>query len=323
MSPAARARAAAASATAKVSVLDNPDVAALWASLGNIVYKQPVTEEDFLAVVRLSPKGVACIISDRDNELRSLQFAHIFARAKAPGKVRLAEDFMGLKKGKLYVHNPRNVCFMIASFHFAFDTYSAFLCPTKDTLIRMLYAIHHDGLPQDTDLPADYEKNAEGVAHYRYTFPDGNYEYTYTPIMGEGAWREAPIVRQTNGAVIPHFPPFEGEDALPTVSLHLQPYFVVMHASEALLAHPNLATPCHLADEVDLIKKIGKEFKKRYDTVYAKLDRDSKCQQVLRKARKIAEVVLSPQKLRSGPRRKTLNKILLSDPKERMSEPAL
>ena len=92
---------------------------------------------------------------------------------------------MGLKKGKLYVHNPRNVCFsafslirrntiglmlcaVIASFHFAFDTYSAFLCPTKDTLIRMLYAIHHNGLPQDTDLPADYEKNAEGVAHYRY-----------------------------------------------------------------------------------------------------------------------------------------------------------
>ncbi|KAL1695878.1 hypothetical protein GGG16DRAFT_99719 [Schizophyllum commune] len=280
--------------------LKNPDISAFWASLGNIGYKQPVTLRDFLATLELSPKGLVCITTDSDFANRDLQFAHIFARAASPGKVQLAEEFLGLMHGQLYVHTPRNVCFLTASIHFAYDDFSAFLCPTKETLTRMLYAVTHKGIPPDTELPTDHEKNEKGFAHYRYAFPDGEYEYTFTPILGEGAWCETPIIRYPDGDVAVHYPPFEGANALPKVTLHLQPYFVVIHAYHALLLkHPDLPVPRHLAEEADLIRQIGVILDKRYDIFYRKIDKDS-ARNFLRDRWKAFKACISGRFLRSG-----------------------
>ncbi|KAL1703166.1 hypothetical protein EV121DRAFT_292594 [Schizophyllum commune] len=262
----------------KQRLVENEFLHKIWTSLQNIDSKDPIPREVYKLVERLSPLGAVCVVTGLGNENLGLQLAHMLARALPLEMVMLVEHYLGLKAGKLYLHTPRNLCYMTKTMHAAHDNFAAFYCPSREVLETILHAVTHFGLPLgQTEVPDDVETNEHGFVIYTDTLPDGLYEYRFTPIMGElksdDTWSPTLFITrhaQDSDELFDHIYPFEGEDSLPTIQLPVHPYFMVIHAYRAL-RKPRAEvprTPNHLEKEVELITAIGDVLDKEYTANY-------------------------------------------------------
>ncbi|KAL1754374.1 hypothetical protein FB107DRAFT_215890 [Schizophyllum commune] len=253
---------------------DNAGIDALWTSLENIDPKDPIPRRVVDDVRKMSPLGLICVVTWFGNQHLALQLCHILARALPPGIVKLVEHFLGLPYGALYLHTPRNICLMRPTMHAALDSDAAFLCPTRKMLEAILHAVRNHGLPLgETVVPQGVETNEKGFVKYTYTFPDGDYEYQYAPIMGrsKNSWTPSTrILRRTPEGIHHHKTPFTGVHSMPWVKIHIHPYFAVVRGHRALSRTRDgpVTTPAHLAREVELIRQIGAVLDEVYHSEY-------------------------------------------------------
>ncbi|KAI5886955.1 uncharacterized protein SCHCODRAFT_01175362 [Schizophyllum commune H4-8] len=250
----------------------------IWTLLQNIDPKDPIPRQVYKHVKKLSPLGAVCVVTGLGNANFGLQLAHMLARALPLDMVMLVEHYLGLKTGALYLHTPRNLCYMTKTMHAAHDNFAAFFCPSLEVLRIMLHAVTNHGLPLgQVEVPDGVETNEHGFVIYTHTLPDGLYEYRFTPVMGElksdDTWSPTLFITrhaQDSDELFDHIYPFEGEDSLPTIQLPVHPYFMVMHAYRAL-RKPRAEvprTPSHLQEEVELITAIGDVLDKEYTETY-------------------------------------------------------
>ncbi|TRM63465.1 hypothetical protein BD626DRAFT_568864 [Schizophyllum amplum] len=219
----------------------------------------PADIDDRLA--KLSFAGFTGIVTGYDGMLEDLQVAHILAQATRLKFIRALEQVMGIPVSKLNLHCVSNVCFMQLSTHLSFDEGEAYLSPTKEILERVWHAVNNCGLPLgQTTVPPGVATNEAGYVPYDMAIPDGIREYDFVPVVGEAAWCPCrPVVRQDGEEHTVYKAPFEGVNRIPALMLHLNPYFVVMHAYGVLVKDREspVTIPEHVREQADLIKKIG------------------------------------------------------------------
>ncbi|KAL1714094.1 hypothetical protein EV715DRAFT_266840 [Schizophyllum commune] len=246
---------------------DSSSPAYLLAELtsGNIQSDKPLPVDVAASLAKVSPAGHRAVVSGVDNAHGHMQ-------------LQMSEHFMGLDPGTLNVNARLNLWFSDPSVHIGNDSAYSIFCPSKAELEQMLYAVEHHGLPiGETVIPEEVPKNSSGYALYTHAFPDEVREYHYIPLIGKNAWdAKTPVYQLTETGHKLYEAPFEDEQRIPPVLMHVNIYIMVICAYETLQKHNfSVKVPRHVHAEVELIKKIGKVMFKVADTLYGSPKRRS------------------------------------------------
>ncbi|KAL1746765.1 hypothetical protein HDZ31DRAFT_61958 [Schizophyllum fasciatum] len=196
-------------------------------------------------LIDINPTGEVSILTGYDNQLKSLQDAHVVGRATAPNVEA------GFRKVMvILVFNPdsrSNRILIEAEYHIALDNgLCAFFYDVK-ILRRLFRALSRKPIyPIDGSSRVAFKRNEDGFTHHEDVFPPGPFEARFVPL---GSWTTRPL-HCTHGS---YDPPFVN---LPKIPLICRPYFIVWQAYLALDKWDRKA-PAHLKREAHLIVNCG------------------------------------------------------------------
>ncbi|KAL1754381.1 hypothetical protein FB107DRAFT_215895 [Schizophyllum commune] len=213
---------------------------------------KPLPKGTYKRVEEVQPNGARCPVTLMDNFMHLLQLAHLIPRAIELLTAQKIACVRGLERDAFNSGTSANLLYLKPEIHGAMDAGLCILVPPMPVLRAARHAIYNKGMPPD-QLPdaekhginmaiEDTSENAAGYIHHEQLFkkhfhrshhflPLSRWDRKHTidrPVFYGSTSTPSDVFEHSNKFKVKHYRwPFTGDNKLPEVLLHNDPWCVI------------------------------------------------------------------------------------------------
>ncbi|KAI5886954.1 uncharacterized protein SCHCODRAFT_02590387 [Schizophyllum commune H4-8] len=226
---------------------------------GHVYRYKPLPKETYKRVEEAQPYGARCPITLMDNFMHLLQLAHLIPRAIELLTAQKIACVRGMSRDAFNSGTSANLLYLKPEIHAAMDAGLCMFVPPMPVLLAARYAMKNNGMPPPTLEGAeqnginmhikDTSENAAGYIHHEQLFeknfhrlhrflPLARWNRKHTidrPVFYGSTSTPSGAFEHSNKFKVKHYRwPFTGDDDLPEVLLHNDPWCIIYNGHRAL-----------------------------------------------------------------------------------------
>ncbi|KAJ7100122.1 hypothetical protein B0H15DRAFT_508597 [Mycena belliarum] len=236
------------SASEEARPIDSARAASVYASpqARSVTSQSNIAHEAEVKLIRASPNGRRCILTNDTTPKATIQAAHLLRRSTKYDLLAKLEFAFGLKFRQMNLESTRNLVYLRVDQHRSFDHQGFFLLPERDVI----------------ETVQNFTTNRAGRT-YKQVFTRPKFNYRLVPLQlandGHGVFqRRLPHDAEDSDASYHQIFPLPPGAPLPIIESHASPFFIIANAGLKLVQHYSLlpqfvTSDASLASDINIV----------------------------------------------------------------------